>query len=269
MLCSSDLVWPGTMILSVFSASALTAAVYMSCVFFIALILRDNSIVDIAYGGAFVAVVSAAAVFGWTGHPRQVLVAIMVAVWGLRLVIHLFVRSRGRGEDFRYRKWREEWGSNFVVRSFFQIYMLQGAVVLIVASPAILLMARPGGDPGLGDIAGAALWTLGFIFEAIGDYQLLVFKRDPVNRGRIITTGLWRYTRHPNYFGECTLWWGVFLVALGSPGSLWTIVSPLTINFLLLCVSGIPMLEKKYEGDAAFEEYKRRTSPLIPWFPGA
>ena len=250
-----------------FSAAALTLAVYMSSIFLVALARKDNSIVDIAYGGAFIAAVAAAGLVSGTGHPRQFLVAAMVTIWGLRLVAHLYVRNRGRGEDFRYRKWREEWGSSFLVRSFFQIYVLQGAVVLIVASPAILVMASPGENLGLLDMAGLVIWMLGFIFESVGDRQLLVFKRDPLNKGRIITSGLWRYSRHPNYFGECTLWWGVFLVAMGSPGSLWTAVSPLTINFLLLRVSGIPMLERKYEGDSAFEEYKRRTSPLIPWFP--
>jgi steroid 5-alpha reductase family enzyme len=253
----------------VFTAAGVTVAVYMSCIFLVAIALKDNSVVDIAYGGAFIAAVAAAGLVSWTGHPRQLLVTGMITLWGLRLAVHLFTRSRGRGEDFRYRKWREEWGSYFLIRSFFQIYLLQGTVVLIVASPALMVMASPGPGLGLLDAAGVGIWTLGFIFEALGDWQLLVFKKDSGNRGKIITHGLWRYSRHPNYFGECTLWWGVYLVALGSPGALWTAVSPLTINFLLLYVSGIPMLEKKYKGDPAFEEYKRRTSPLIPWFPRA
>jgi len=251
-----------------FTAAGLTLAIYMSGIFVLALARKDNSVVDIAYGGAFIAAVTAAGIASGSGHPRQYLAAALVIIWGVRLAAHLFARSRGRGEDFRYRKWREEWGSSFIIRSFFQIYMLQGTVVLIVASPALLIMANPGTDLGLLDLLGAAVWALGFVFEALGDYQLLVFKREPANRGRIITTGLWRYTRHPNYFGECTLWWGVWLVALGTPGAFWTIISPLTINFLLLKVSGIPMLEKKYGGDPAFEEYRKKTSALIPWFPG-
>lgn len=251
-----------------FTAAALTLAIYMSGIFVLALARKNNSIVDIAYGGAFLAAVAAAAIVSGKGHPRQYLVAALLGIWGLRLILHLSARNRGRGEDFRYRKWREEWGASFPVRSFFQIYVLQGAVVFIVASPALFLMASPGADLGMLDFLGVAVWILGFAFEALGDYQLLVFKKDPANRGRIITTGLWRYTRHPNYFGECTLWWGIFLVALGSPGAFWTVISPLTINFLLLKVSGIPMLERKYENTPAFEEYKRRTSVLLPWFPG-
>ena len=145
--------------------------------------------------------------------------------------------------------------------------MLQGAVVLVVASPALAVAANPGTGTGFLDTIGFGIWAVGMFFESVGDWQLLRFKKNPGNKGKIITIGLWRYTRHPNYFGECTLWWGVYLAALGSGAAWWTIASPLTINFLLLFVSGIPMLERKYEGDPEFEEYRRKTSPLFPWFP--
>lgn len=253
--------------LFILAAAAFTVAIYMTCIFLVAIVRKDNSIVDIAYGGGFIASVATAGLVAGISHPRQILLTALVTIWGSRLALHLYFRSRGRGEDFRYRKWREEWGSSFLLRSFLQIYLLQGAVILIVVSPVLKVAAEPGGALGLPDAVGALTWMVGFLFESLGDWQLLVFKRDTANKGRIITTGLWRYSRHPNYFGECTLWWGVFLVALGSPGSWWTAISPLTINFLLLYVSGIPMLEKKYEGDPAFEDYKRRTSALIPWFP--
>jgi steroid 5-alpha reductase family enzyme len=249
----------------------LTAAgalfLYMMAVFILAIMIRDNSIVDIAYGVAFIIAASSAALVQGFSHPRMILLYFMVFTWGTRLAVHLFTRHRGRGEDFRYRKWREEWGKTFLLRSFFQIYILQGTVVLVVSSPVLAVSANPGGKLGVLDAAGFLVWAVGLLFEAVGDWQLLRFKKDPGNKGRIITTGLWRYTRHPNYFGECTLWWGVYLVALGSGGAWWTVIGPLTINFLLLYVSGIPMLEKKYEGDPAFEEYRERTSPLIPWLP--
>jgi steroid 5-alpha reductase family enzyme len=253
--------------MTAFLTAATVLAVYMSAIFLLSLVKKDNSIVDIAYGGAFIAAVIAAAFISGPGHPRKILMLLMVGLWGTRLAAHLFARSRGRGEDFRYRKWRKEWGSTFIIRSFFQIYMLQGIVVFVVASPAVYVMTKPGGPPGVLDFAGVLIWLAGFFFETVGDYQLLMFKRDPANSGKIITTGLWRYTRHPNYFGECTLWWGIWIAALNSPGAYWTVISPLTINFLLLKVSGIPMLEKKYYGDPAFEEYKKRTNALIPWFP--
>jgi steroid 5-alpha reductase family enzyme len=240
----------------------------MSCIFLLALALKDNSIVDIAYGLAFISVAVWIAQQWWTGHPRQILLLILIASWGLRLAVHLMVRKRGKGEDFRYRAWREQWGRYFVLRSYVQIYLLQGAVILVVASPFIASIATPGRPLGTLDLIGVSVWLTGMYFETIGDWQLLRFKRNPANKGRVITTGLWRYTRHPNYFGEATLWWGIYFVALGSPGTWWTFVSPLTIDFLLLKVSGIPMLEKRYEGDPEFEEYRRRTSAFFPWFPG-
>ena len=248
--------------------AALTLFITMNCLFVFALILGDNSIIDVFYGPSFIIAASLLSLKYAAWHPRQILVMSLLALWGIRLGAHLLVRNRGRGEDFRYRKWRETWGRSFYWRSYLQIYMLQGAVILVVLTPILVTLREPRGGLSVLDAAGFAIWLLGFTFEAVGDWQLLKFKRDPVNRGRIITTGLWRYSRHPNYFGECTLWWGVFLIGLASPGAWWTIISPLTINFLLLYVSGIPMLEKKYEGNPEFEEYKAKTSPLIPWFTG-
>jgi steroid 5-alpha reductase family enzyme len=250
-----------------YAIAATVVLAAMTCVFLLALVLKDNSIVDIAYGMVFTAAAWVLTAGLGSAHPRQALLLFMVTAWGLRLAIHLFVRKRGKGEDFRYRAWREQWGRTFIVRSYFQIYILQGLVILIVASPVIAGITRPGGPLGILDLAGAAVWFTGLYFEAVGDWQLMRFKADPMNRGRIITTGLWRYTRHPNYFGEALLWWGFYIVALGSPGAWWTIISPLTIDFLLLKVSGIPMLEKRYKGNPEFEDYKKRTSPLIPWFP--
>ncbi len=247
--------------------AAVTAFLLMTSVFVLALLRDDNSIVDIFWGIGFIAVaVVTYGQFG-SGHPRQILLLALVGFWGSRLAIHLFVRNRGQGEDPRYRKWREEWGRWFVLRSFLQIYMLQGALLLVIVSPLFWVMAEPGGPLTLLDGAGVAVWALGFLFETVGDWQLLRFIRDPGSRDRILQSGLWRYSRHPNYFGEATLWWGIFLIGLGAPGGWAGIVSPLTIDFLLLYVSGIPILEKKYEGNPVFEDYKRRTNALLPWFP--
>jgi steroid 5-alpha reductase family enzyme len=193
---------------------------------------------------------------------------VLITFWGLRLAGHIFLRKLGEsGEDFRYRQWREQWGKTFVWRSFLQIFMLQGTVVWLVSLPVLLVINQPGGALGIVDLLGVFIWLLGFSFEAIGDWQLLHFKRDTGNRGKVIQSGLWRYTRHPNYFGEATLWWGVFLIAFGSPLGWIAIFSPLLINFLLLKVSGIPMLEAKYQGNPEFEAYKNRTNAFFPWFP--
>ena len=253
---------------SIIGWAALALFITMTCVFVLALILRDNSIVDIFYGPAFVVAAGAAYLKFATWHPRQILLMALLTIWGVRLGTHLLVRHRGRGEDFRYRQWREAWGSSFLWRSFLQIYMLQGAVILVVLTPVFIVLHDPGGNLSVLDAAGMAVWSLGFTFEAVGDWQLLRFMQNPENRGRIMTRGLWSTTRHPNYFGEATLWWGMFLIALSAPGGWVAVISPLTIDFLLLFVSGIPMLEKKYEGNPQFEAYRERTNVFFPWLPG-
>jgi steroid 5-alpha reductase family enzyme len=145
--------------------------------------------------------------------------------------------------------------------------MLQGAVIFLVALPIQLVINTPGEPLGHLDRIGLLIWLFGFGFEAIGDWQLLQFKKDPENKGKIIQHGLWRYSRHPNYFGEAVLWWGIFLIALKAQYGILAIISPILIDFLLLKVSGIPMLEAKYEGNPDFESYKARTNAFFPWFP--
>lgn len=242
--------------------------IFMTLIFAVALLVKDNSFVDIAYGLAFVLVAWSAYWLYGTGHARQQLLLGLITIWGLRLATHIFMRKRKEeGEDPRYRQWRESWGETFVWRSFLQIYMLQGTVIFFVALPVLLVISRPGGALGWLDLCGALIWLLGFAFEAIGDYQLLRFKLRPANRGKIMQSGLWRYTRHPNYFGEATLWWGIFLIALNAPYGAIAIISPLLIDFLLLKVSGIPMLEAKYADRPDFAAYKQRTNAFFPWFP--
>lgn len=253
--------------MNMFALSIILLLVYMTTIFLFALWLKDNSIVDVAYGVAFVLLAWAGLLVIGSGHTRQWLLVILVTVWGLRLAGHIFLRKQGEGEDFRYRQWRESWGRTFVWRSFLQIFMLQGAVIFLVALPVQLVINAPGGPLGNLDRIGVLVWLFGFGFEAIGDWQLLQFKKNPDNKGKIIQHGLWRYTRHPNYFGEAVLWWGVFLVALNVPYGLLAIISPLLIDFLLLKVSGIPMLEAKYENNPEFMAYKSRTNAFFPWLP--
>lgn len=247
--------------------SAAFIFLYMTCVFCLALLKKDNSLVDIAWGLGFigVAILTIFLKEGWT--TRQVIVSCLVSIWGLRLALHIALRKRGRGEDFRYAKWRQDWGRWFVLRSYFQIFMLQGVFLFIIALPIILVNFSSREDLTAMDLLGIGVWCIGFIFEAVGDYQLVQFKKQPANKGKIISTGLWKYTRHPNYFGEVVMWWGIFLLALSVENGWLAVFSPFTITFLLLRVSGVTMLEKKYQGNPEFEAYAERTNAFFPWFP--
>jgi steroid 5-alpha reductase family enzyme len=239
----------------------------MTAVFLIALLLRDNSIVDVAWGPGLILVALTTFCLQPGFEARHILILGLVVIWGVRLATHVFLRNRGRGEDFRYAKWRRDWGRWVAPRSFFQIFMVQGVFMLIIAAPIVLV--NRSGEKGLTplDGLGALLWLIGFLFEAVGDQQLKRFKKRPDNKGKIMSSGLWRYTRHPNYFGEAALWWGIFLIALSVHGGWAAIISPLTISFLLLKVSGVTMLERKYAGNEEFAAYARRTSVFFPRFP--
>lgn len=249
----------------VFLGAAVALFLTMNSMFVVGTRASDNSLIDIAYGPAFVLT----CLGGWLAggletHFRPLFMLGLLCLWAARLGLHIGLRHRGREEDFRYRAFREAWGETFVWRSFLQIYMLQGLVVFLVASPVLLAIARPGGGFVWTDVLGVGLFALGFFFEAVGDWQLARFRKNPASKGQIMTTGLWRYTRHPNYFGEAVLWWGFFFLGLGSDYGLYGLISPLLIGFLLLKVSGIPMLEEKYKGRPDFEAYKRATSPFFP-----
>ena len=252
---------------SLILASALLIFVYMTGLFLIALARRDNSLADIGWGIGFILVAALSLVLepGWTF--RRMLVDVLVTAWGLRLAVYVFLRNRKRGEDFRYAKWRREWGRSFVLRSYLQVFMLQGLILLIIAYPIILVSHSPDRTWTLLDTIGFVVWIVGIFFETVGDEQLRRFRREPANRGRIITSGLWKTTRHPNYFGEATMWWGIFLIALSAPDGWTAVISPAVITFMLLRVSGVTMLEKKYADNPDFAAYARKTSAFVPWFP--
>ena len=252
---------------TVFVITAAFILVYMTGWFIAAQIRGRNDIADVAWGLGFILAAAISLLAAGIYPLRGLLVSGLVLIWGIRLAAHIHSRDRGKGEDPRYRTWREEWGKWFVLRSFLQIFMLQGMLLLTVALPVVFINQAPPAPLGLFDLLGLAIWLTGFCFEAVGDRQLLTFIRDPANRGKLMTSGLWRYTRHPNYFGEVTLWWGIWLMTLALPGGWLTIIGPITITFLILKVSGIPMLEKRYEDRADFQEYKRRTSAFFPLPP--
>ena len=252
---------------SYLAASMASVFLYMTFLFVLALIKNNNSIVDIGWGIGFILVWFVTFFLEPGGTAPQLLTGGLVMIWGVRLAAHIFVRNKGRGEDFRYARCRKEWGKWFALRSFVQVFLLQGLFLLLVAYPVILINRSPERALGPLDAAGLLLWMSGFAFEAVGDAQLRRFKREPAQKGRIMTRGLWRLTRHPNYFGESVMWWGIFVIALSAECGWAGVIGPLVITFLLTKVSGVPMLEKKYRGNSEFEEYARTTSAFLPWFP--
>ena len=240
---------------------------YMSFWFVVSLIKKRNDVADVAWGLGFVLMTWVSFFLTGTSGVRGLLVGLLVSVWGLRLAWHIHARNRGKAEDYRYLAWRNEWGKWFYLRSYLQVYLLQGVLLFLVVSPVLLINTSVGTALGLLDVVGVVVWLIGFYFEAVGDAQLNGFIKNPANKGKLMQSGLWAYTRHPNYFGEVTQWWGIWLVALSVSGGWIGMIGPITITFLILKVSGIPMLEKKMEQHPDFAEYKRKTSAFIPMFP--
>jgi steroid 5-alpha reductase family enzyme len=239
----------------------------MTVLFIAALIRKDNSLADVGWGLGFVLLAGLNLALSSAPTPRHIAVTGLVFVWGVRLAGHIFIRNRGRGEDFRYAAWRRSWGRAFVLRSYLQVFLLQGVFLLLIASPLFVVGRAPQSPGAVFDIIGGLVWLAGFLFEVVGDAQLTRFKRNPDTMGRRLTTGLWRYTRHPNYFGEALLWWGIFLIVVPLRGGGVAALSPLTITLLLRFVSGVPLQEKKSRKNPDFAAYARLTNAFFPWFP--
>jgi len=252
---------------SLLLTAATAVLVYMTIVFVLARILKNNGIVDIAWGFGFIVVTAVLFAREPVLYPAKALIMALVLVWGLRLSLHILRRAWGKPEDFRYAQMRKNWGQAVHVKSFFFIFMLQGLLMLVVSLPVTAVFASPARPLGALDVAGALVFVAGFLFEAVGDAQLAAHVGDPANKGRLMTRGLWGVTRHPNYFGEAALWWGIGLVALSSVNGWIGLAGPLAITLLLVFVSGVPLLERKYAGRPDWEAYKAKTPMFVPWFP--
>jgi steroid 5-alpha reductase family enzyme len=256
-------------LLSIWLPGLAAALVLLVLVWLGSLSRRDASIVDIFWGPGFVvaAVVYLSLSDGWA--PRKTLALVLVSLWGLRLAAHILWRSRGKAEDYRYREMRERHGARFWWVSLFTVFLFQGVLMWLISVPLLQAIRAP--QPAgwtVFDLAAVVLFMVGFFFEAVGDLQLARFRSDPGNRGKVLQSGLWRYTRHPNYFGDAVVWWSFFVLALGTPGSLWTLYSPVVMTFLLLKVSGVGLLEKKLTRTRPeYADYVAGTSAFVPWFP--
>lgn len=241
----------------------------MTALWFLSLALKNSSIVDIFWGSGFVITAWVAFVLTPQGYePRKWLLCLLVTIWGLRLSLYILSRNWGKAEDFRYQVWRKEAGSAWWWRSFFKVFLLQGIILWIVATPLLVAQFNPlPARLTWLDFLAIPLWLVGFVFEAGGDWQLARFKANLANKGKVLNTGVWRYTRHPNYFGDATQWWAFYLLAVAA-GGWWTVFSPLIMTTLLVRVSGAALLEKTLkEEKPGYKEYVETTSEFIPWFP--
>lgn len=237
---------------------ALILFVYMNFWYLISLIKKRNDIADIAWGLGFILLSWSSAFLSQNFGYRSILANLLVTIWGLRLTLHIYQRNHKKTEDYRYLSFKYP---------YFQVYILQGILLYLTVFPVLFINKNSIYFFGILDVLGLIIWIIGFYFEAVGDAQLKKFVQNPKNKGKIIQSGLWRYSRHPNYFGEVTQWWGIFLFALSIPTGFQTIIGPITITVLLLFVSGIPLLEKKYANNSEFQIYKSKTSKFFPLPP--
>ena len=239
----------------------------MFLLWLLSLALKNSSIVDIFWGMGFV-------ITFWVGTllvpgeitTRTILLGVIVTIWGLRLSLYIYQRNHRQPEDFRYATWRKEAGSAWWWRSFFKVFVLQGILLWIISIPLLATQTSSASNSTLScyDLIAIIIWLTGFAFEAGGDYQLARFKADPANKGKLLTTGFWSVTRHPNYWGDAMQWWAFYLPALIS-GAWWTIFSPFVMTYLLMKVSGAAMLEKTLKNTKpGYTEYIASTPEFFP-----
>ena len=235
----------------------------------ISLAYRNVTVVDSLWGLGFV-LIAWLTFFMTDGYVnRKLLIVVLVTLWGLRLSIYLSWRNWGKGEDPRYGGWRKKSGSRFWLVSLFKVFMLQALFLWVISVVVQIgqIASTPDRLTWLDGI-GLLVWANGFLFESLGDWQLAQFKSDPASKGRVMDRGLWAYTRHPNYFGEFLIWWGIFLITLSTPNSWWTILSPAIITMVLLKMTGIPLTEQELvKSRPGYSEYVKRTSAFVPWLP--
>lgn len=243
--------------------------IFFTLVWVFSVLVKNAGIVDIFWGLGFVLV----SAFYFAATPefsnRKIIVMILIAIWGIRLSVHILIRNIGKPEDYRYQEFRRHYGAErYWWFSFFQVFMLQGFLVWLVSAPLLAIQFYANKNPfGIIDIIGITIWLIGFTFEAGGDWQLAKFKSNPTNKGKLLQTGFWKYTRHPNYFGDATVWWG-FAILTAAVGSFLPILSAVLMTWLIVKISGVAMLERTLVNTKpGFLEYSQRTNAFIPWFP--
>lgn len=229
---------------------------------------KNNGIADIGWGAGFPLIALGQMILHWPPTCIQSITVLFVLIWGGRLIRHLLPRIRSGREDWRYAEMRKHWGRSAAWKSYTHVFLFQGFLLGIAALSIVLIFQDPAESPDFLDYAGIALFLFGFVFELIADRQLDRFIRSEKSESnRIMTRGLWRVSRHPNYFGEAVLWWGIGLIGLSAPSGWLALISPVLITFLLIKVSGVPFLERRFKEDPQFQAYKKMTPIFFPWFP--
>ena len=254
--------------------SVLALFIFMNIAFVFGTTLKNNGIIDSFYGLGYIVVAWTSLILMGTFSIRQIITTILVSIWGFRLFLYVTIRNWGKSEDYRYQAIRKSYGDKVLSKSYVKIYLFQGLIIFLVGFPALFINSTE--TPPILNIyeisaitllIGVIIWIIGFYFESVGDYQLRKFKKNPENKGKIMDQGLWKFTQHPNYFGEVTMWWGIFIIALGVPWGIVTIFGPIIITYMIIKVSGVRLLNYRFRKDDKYADYKRRTSAFIPWLP--
>ena len=255
--------------MTLFLQAALIILVLVTLLWIWSIIIKNVSIVDIFWGFGFVVVNTFYVFMSGELNTRKMLILTLVGFWGLRLAIYLAWRNIGKGEDFRYKEFRRNYGpKRYWWFSFFQAFLLQGVLIMIVSLPLLgINSSSSSGDLNLLDYFGIVVWLIGFTFEAGGDFQLARFKRNFANKGKVLNTGFWKYTRHPNYFGDSAVWWAYAIFSIAA-GSYWQIIGSIVMTLLIIKISGVALLEKTLNNTKPhYREYIQKTSSFFPWFP--
>lgn len=250
--------------IGLYAATAIIIFIYFTLLFAMACWQRNYAIADIGWGAGFILT----AFFSVWMSPQhsllEIMVTLLVLLWGGRLSIYIYLRNKNKPEDFRYREMRESWGSHANLHAYVKLYLVQ-AVIMWIVSIAIMIAAEATSSPLTWQTwFFAAVAIFGFMYESLSDYQLAQFKKSPENRGKIMASGLWQFSRHPNYFGEIIFWWGISLLVMINSGQCLALISGLTMNILIVYVSGVPMLEKKYKDNPAYQDYIAKTNAILP-----
>jgi len=252
--------------LSTLAHGALFVFIYMTLWYIVASVAKRSDLADVAWGLGLILLTMLILVSYENVSLRPILVSLLIFIWGLRLSLYIYLRNSGGVENFRYCKLREEWGKYFFLKSYLEIFILRGVLLMLVAIPVLYINTFGGGELGFLDYFGAGIWLLGFALESVSDWQLSVFLKTPENKGKLLKSGLRAFSRHPNYLGEVLQWSGIFFMALSLPYGYLTIVGPLTMVLIISKSINASAVEKNIAQDQEIEEYKKDTGILFPRF---